>query len=110
MRKKKVLHVDDTYNMIGISLEYRHSGVHITNENAHELLVRPIDAYHGNIDPWDHDFLGCGVREIQQIVDIIRFSVLDNSRLTTYIHYGKELFLSHGFLFMERYSEQSRKS
>ena len=95
--KKKILHVDDSHNVVLAVLINRQTRELILAENIDQFIIGGFHICKSNMDSRHHDVLGCGISKIKHIVDHFLFVGFNDAVLMAYIHDGTEFFLRHGF-------------
>ena len=110
--KKKILHIDDTNDIILCVLINRKTGKSVGSENIDQFFVSIVYVGKCYIDTGNHDVLGICISEIENVVDHFFFVGFNDTILVADIHDGTELFLGHGFvdsirIYMQDVQEKS---
>ena len=93
--QKKILHIDDSYNIILCIFIYRKTGKAIFAENIDQFLISGIYVCKRNIDSWNHDILCISISQIKYVVDHFLFIGFNDPIFVTDIYDRTELFLCH---------------
>ena len=94
--KKKILHVDDSHNVVLAVLINRQTCELILAENIDQLIIGGFYIRKGNMYSWNHDILGCGISKIKHIVDHFFFVGFNDTVLMADVYDGTKLLLGHG--------------
>ena len=110
--KKKVLHIDDTNDIVLCVLIDWKTGKSVCTENIDQFFVSIVYVGKSYIDTGNHDVLGICISEIENVVDHFFFVGFNDTILVADIHDGTELFLGHGFvdsirIYMQDVQEKS---
>ena len=100
--KKKILHIDDSDDIVLCVFVDRKTGKSVSAENIDQFLIAVIYIGKRYIYTGNHNILGICITEIENIVDHFLLVGFDDTILMAYINDGTQFFFRHDIVDIVR--------